>query len=115
MSAYHQLFLILVLLLVQGIHTLNVVRNPSIDVRVAAVYSDYLDIITHKHKALRTGISVKADQYHHSIGAMMANTKQKHFMAFSADQLVGCADLVTLDTGNHYHVQNVVVNKDFRR
>lgn len=96
-------------------HLFLIVKATPVKVRTAVSYVDYLSIIAHKHQTLKTGQHRSPDFYRSSIERRMMDLTEKHFMAFKGDILVGCADLLTIDIGNHYHVQNVIVGCDHRR
>ena len=46
---------------------------------------------------------------------MIGDANTRNYMAYTGDKLVGCADLITVDEGKHYHIQNVVVHPENRR
>ena len=112
----HLLFpVILIFSLIQRIYSFDAIRLLPVRVKIAVEYNDYFEIVTHKHRSMMTGLFVSPDHHHGSICRMMENIDHKHFMAYKGDTVVGCADLVTIDLGNYYHIQNVVVNNSFRR
>lgn len=86
-----------------------------IHVRIAATSNDYFDANVHKHQGLLSTYSSVPDYYRRNIERMMSDPKLKIFMAYNEDILVGCADLLSIDDGNHYHIQNVIVASDHRR
>ena len=95
----------------------TIAAMPAINVRPAATYADFFDIIAHKHQAhaLLAGYSNIDDYYHSRIERMLMDTTTRSFMAFKGEILVGCADLLTRNVGTSYHVQNVIVDRDHRR
>lgn len=115
MTSYHYFALTLMISLIEKLHSFEIIRTSPVVVRTATSYSDYIDIICHKNRALVRGHSIRPDHQHHSITNMMADSNQKHFMAFVGNIVVGCTDLITLSAGELYHVQNVVVSRDYRR
>ena len=97
------------------INAYTIAAMPAINVRAAATYVDFFDIIAHKHHALLAGYSNIEDYYHSRIERMLMDTTTKSFMAFKGESLVGCADLLTKNVGTYYHIQNVIVDRDHRR
>jgi hypothetical protein len=90
-------------------------RPPKVTVRAATSYLDYFNIISLKHDAVPVGCPNTPDYYQSSITRMIDDPNTRNYMAYSGAKLVGCADLITVDAGYHYHIQNVVVHPDNRR
>ena len=83
--------------------------------RAATSYLDYFNIISLKQDVVPTGCPNTPDYYRSSIIRMIGDANTRNYMAYTGDKLVGCADLITVDEGKHYHIQNVVVHPENRR
>ena len=90
-------------------------RPSKVTVRAATSYLDYFNIISLKHDAVPVGCSNTTDYYRSSITRMIDDPNTRNYMAYLGAKLVGCADLITVDAGYHYHIQNVVVRPENRR
>ena len=115
MTIFNRTYLLIILSLLQRLHSLENGRSPRVVVRTATEYSDYIHIMLHKHRALLTGNSIQPEHHHQSITNMMADSKQISFMAYIGNTIAGCADLITTTAGSQYYVQNVVVSRECRR
>lgn len=107
--------LIYVFFLTNRLKFVDSVKTSPINVRLAATSFDFFDVNVHKHQALLSAYSSVPDYYRRNIERMMSDPELKTFMAYKGDVLVGCADLISIDVGNHYHIQNVIVASDHRR
>ena len=94
---------------------MNSVKMSTISVRTAVTTFDFFDVNVHRHQALLSAYSSVPNYYSRNIERMMSDSELKIFMAYKGDVLVGCADLLSIDIGNHYHIQNVIVASDHRR
>ena len=90
-------------------------RPSQVTVRAATSYLDYFNIISLKHEVVPAGCPPNYDYFRSSIIRMVDDPLNRNYMAYRGDKLVGCADLITVDVGKHYHIQNVVVHPTNRR
>jgi hypothetical protein len=107
--------LIYIFFLTNRLKFVDSTKTSPIRIRIAATSLDFFDVNVHKHQALLSAYSSVPDYYRRNIERMMLDPELKIFMAFKGDILVGCADLLSIDVGNHYHIQNVIVASDHRR
>jgi hypothetical protein len=107
--------LINILFLINRLKFVDSVKTSPINVRIASTFFDFLDVKVHKHQALSTAHSSVPNYYDRNIERLMSDPEIKIFMAYKGDVLVGCADLLSVDIGNRYHIQNVIVASNHRR